>query len=313
MLKEKLLDDTSTDGERSDAASILANLPLSEDEVKALLGASFVRWAVLLLKNLHRGTNGRISRPAPSMIEGILGLLLHFTKNLDQQTLGMVREYHLMTIFCEQLCFPSKPRAKQLACLGLKNLSEACKMLTCDRSEPPPRHGLCASWIFMCGSGPPKPSTCPFHSVPCDETSQLCLLKSNCIKPLVDLLTDKDTNVQITAVETLSTLVPDTANSCKRAIDELEQQGVVDAVIVLFTEVRPGDLQEKAIWMIDRILRVEGCSHRHSLNQSLVRALVEAFKHGNANTKRHAQDALINLKQLSCISGKSTSQAHSGR
>ncbi|OAY62511.2 U-box domain-containing protein 44 isoform X1 [Manihot esculenta] len=313
LLKEKLLDDTSTDGERSDAASILANLPLSEDEVKALLGASFVRWAVLLLKNLHRGTNGRISRPAPSMIEGILGLLLHFTKNLDQQTLGMVREYHLMTIFCEQLCFPSKPRAKQLSSLGLKNLSEACKMLTCDRSEPPPRHGLCASWIFMCGSGPPKPSTCPFHSVPCDETSQLCLLKSNCIKPLVDLLTDKDTNVQIAAVETLSTLVPDTANSCKRAIDELEQQGVVDAVIVLFTEVRPGDLQEKAIWMIDRILRVEGCSHRHSLNQSLVRALVEAFKHGNANTKRHAQDALINLKQLSCISGKSTSQAHSGR
>lgn len=308
FLKDTLLDDTSTDGERSDAACILANLPLPEDEVKAFLGASFVRWAVSTLKSQHCGTNGRISRPASSMVEGLLGLLLHFTRSIDQ---SLVSEHHLMTVFCEQLSFHSKPRAKQLAALGLKNLSQAGRSLAANNPEPPPPHGFCASLVFMCLSGPPKPSTCPIHNLSCDDSSQLCLLKSNGIKPLVDLLTDMDTNVQIAAMEALSTLVLDTSNTSKRAIDELEQLGVVDAVVALFIEARPGELQERAIWMIDRILRIEGCSNRHSLNQSLVRALVEAFKHGNANTKRAAQYALTNLKQLSGISGKGSSQAQS--
>jgi hypothetical protein len=122
----------------------------------------------------------------------------------------------------------------------------------------------------------------------------------------------EDTGVQIAAVEALSTLVLDTS-SFKRAVDEHEQQGAVDALITLFTEVRPGELQEKTIWMIERILRVENQNQQLGLNQSLVRALVETLKHGNANTKRHAQDALTNLKQISGVSGKASSQAWSWR
>ncbi|TXG74405.1 hypothetical protein EZV62_002984 [Acer yangbiense] len=159
----------------------------------------------------------------------------------------------------------------------------------------------------------PQTSACPVHNAPCEDDNQLSLLKSNCIKPLVDLLVDEDTNVQIAAVEELSTLIIDTSKSLKRAIDELDKQGVLNAVIALFTEVRPGILQERAIWMIERILRVEGHSHRYLLNLSLVRTLVEAFKRGNANTKKHAQDTLTNLKQLSGVSRKASSQVRSRR
>ncbi|KAK3206545.1 hypothetical protein Dsin_020591 [Dipteronia sinensis] len=165
----------------------------------------------------------------------------------------------------------------------------------------------------MCGRPPPETSVCPVHNAPCEDDNQLCLLKSNRIKPLVDLLVDEETYVQIVAVEALSTLIIDTSKSLKRAIGELDQQGVLDEVIALFTDIHPGILQERAIWMIERILRVEGHSHIYSLDQSLLRALVEAFKHGNANAKKHAQDALTNLKQLSGIRGKASSQARSRR
>ncbi|KAF3454256.1 hypothetical protein FNV43_RR04703 [Rhamnella rubrinervis] len=313
LLKDKLLDNQATDGEKADAACILANLSLSEDEVKMLLGADFIRWTVKTLKIQRCNSSRRVTRPMSTMLEGLLGLLLHFTKSCDPQSLHAVRENRLMAIFCEQLGYPSKPRVKQLAVFGLKNLSECGRLTAARDAGPSPPHGFCSSLVFMCGKASSGPSTCPIHNVICEEEGQLCLLKSKCIIPLVNLLTDEDTSVQIAAVEALSTLVLDTSSGYKRAVDELEQLGVVNAVIDLFTEVRPGELQERVSWMIERILRAENHNHRQSLNQALVKALVEAFKHGNPNTKKHAQDALTNLKQLSGVSGKASSQARSWR
>ncbi|KAK8352417.1 hypothetical protein V6Z11_A05G093600 [Gossypium hirsutum] len=313
LFKEKLLDNQSTESEKSDAACVLANLPLSEDEVKTVLEASFVKWIVMNLKKEQCISNGRTSQPTSSMEEGLLGLLLHFTRSLDQETISVVKEHQLMTIFCEQLSFPAKPRVKQLAAVGLMNLSEAGRMLAAPDSEPPAPKGFCASLIFMCRRASPEPSNCPIHNAPCEYNSQLCLLKSNCIRPLVDLLHDEDANVQIAAIEALSTLVLDTSRGYKRAVDELEKQDVIAAVIELFTEIRPGVLQERALWMIERTLRVDSPAHRHSLNQSLVRALVEALKHGTANAKRHAQDALTNLKEISGVSAKASSQSRPQR
>ncbi|XVF46762.1 hypothetical protein PTKIN_Ptkin03bG0054500 [Pterospermum kingtungense] len=315
LFKDKLLDNEATESEKSDAACILANLPLSEDEVKTILGASFVKWTVMTLKKQQHSSSGRTTRPASSMEEGLLGLLLHFTKSLDQETISMVKENQLMTIFCKQLSFSAKPRLKQLAAVGLKNLSEAGRSLAAADTEPPPPKGLCSSLVFMCGRDSPEPSNCPIHNAPCENTCQLCLLKSNCIRPLADLLQDEDTNVQIAAIEALSTLVSDTSNgyNYKRAVDELEKQNVIAAVIALFTKLRPGMLQERALWMIERVLRVDGPAQKYSLNQELVRSLVEAFKHGNANAKRHAQDVLANLELISRASGKTSSHSRPRR
>lgn len=315
ILKDKLLDNQSTNDERSEAAQILANLSLSEGEVKTLLGGNFVEWAVGTLKNRQRVSNAKFSHSASGMQEGLLGLLLHYTRNLDQQTLNVIRENRLMSVFCEQLDYTLKPKVKRLAAVGLKNLSEFGSSCNARESEPPSSSGFfCSSLVFMCGRASSQPSTCPIHDSPCEESSQLCLHKTNCIKPLVDLLSDNDTTVQLASVDALSTLVLGyQSRSFKRTVDELEQLAVVDSVITLFTEVTDGEIQEKTCWIIEKILRVENHSHRHGLNQSLVRGLVEAFKHGNTNTRKHAQDALTHLKQLSGISGKTSSQSRARR
>ncbi|XP_042509189.1 U-box domain-containing protein 44-like [Macadamia integrifolia] len=314
LFKDKLLDNQCNDAERSEAACVLANLPLSDDEVKTVLGPGLVRWAVTALKEQCHLSSGRTSRPASSMMEGFLGLLLHYARSHDPAILNMVREYRLLTIFCEQLGYPSQPRVKQRAALGLKYLSESGRILAAASDlEPPPPNGFCLCLTSISGRGPKIPAECPIHNALCAEDSQFCLLKGNCIKPLLDTLADEDTNVQIAAVEALSTLVSDNPYYLKRAIDELEQLSVIDAVITLFTEVRPGELQERTIWMVERALRVDSHTQRHSLNQALIRALVEAFKHGNANAKRHAQEALTNLKQISGVSGKNSNQSRGCR
>lgn len=307
MLQDKLLDHQSIDSERSDAACILANLSLLENEVKTLLGVSFVKWTVTTLKSQRQASGGRISQPASNMLEGLLGLLLHITRKPDRQTLDTFKEHSFITIFRDHLIYPSNPRVRQLAALGLKNLSEYGRFRAAAESEPPHPHGFFSYLVFMCGSSSVELPRCPIHNVSCEEDSQLCLLKSNSIIPLVNLLNDEDTSVQIAAVEALSTLVLETSSSFKRAVDQLEDLGVIGAVITLFLAVRPGELQERTTWIIEKVLRVE--NHRHSLNQALVWALVEAFKHGNSNTKRQAQAALTHLKQLSAVSGISSRQS----
>lgn len=313
LLKEKILDTKTIEGERSDSACILSNLPLSEHEVTTLLGASFLRWTVTMIGNYHLKSEGRIFKSQSSMGEGLVGLLLQFTRSPNSEILSVIRELHLMSVFCERLNFPSKPRMKQLAALGLKNLSETGRALAAGDLEPPPPRGLCSPLVFMCGWGAPEPARCPIHNSLCEEHAHLCLLQSNCIKPLVDLLNDEDTDVQVAAVEALSTLILESSGSLKRAVEELERQDAIDALINLFAEVRSGELQERTAWLIERIIRVESQSSRHSLNQNLVRALIEALRHGNANTRGHAQDALTNLKQISGVSGNSSSQVQSRR
>ncbi|XP_058110260.1 U-box domain-containing protein 44-like [Magnolia sinica] len=308
LLKEKLLDIQCKSGERSEAACILANLPISDNEVKTVLGTSLVQWAITTLKEQPGSTAGRNTRPTPSMVEGLLGLLLHFARNPDPTVLAILKEHHLMAVFLNQLRFASKSTVKQRAALGLKHLSESAGALVTAR-DPKPQlpHGFCIPLMFMCGKAPMVPETCPIHAVICDEDNSFCLLKGKAIKPLSNLLNDENTDVQIAAVEALSTLIVDTHN-LKRVVDELDQLGIVDNLTTLFTEVRPGMLQERSIWMVERFLRVETHAQLYSVDQGLVRALVEAFKHGNGNTKRHAQDALTNLKQLSGVSGKTSSQ-----
>lgn len=305
LLTAKLQDNLSTTSERSHASCILANLPLSEDEVRTVLGPTFLKWTVSTLKEQQRIPNGRVSKSSATMVEGLLGLLLHFARTTDPQTRAWVKEHHLMSIFRDQLSFLSLPRCKRLAVLGLRHLSESGRALMVDgESDVLPPQGFCSPVVFMCGRASREPLTCPIHNAPCEQESQLCLLKSDSIKPLTDLLLDEHTDVQIAVVEALSTLIPERSHFYRCAIDELDHLGVVDAIVTLFIEVRPGELQEKTIWMVERLLRGDNVSQRLALNQSLVRALVEALKYGNANTRTLAQDALTNLKQLSGTSGK---------
>ncbi|KAF9591357.1 hypothetical protein IFM89_003980 [Coptis chinensis] len=311
LLKDKLLDTQYTDGERMEAACILANLPLTADEVESVLGTSLIGWTVAALKEYHHSSSGRTSRSTSLAVEGLLGLLLQFVRYHDPIIFAAVQEHWLMTVFRNQLSSSLQPRVKQRAALGLKYLSESGRtLITSLDLEPQPPRGLFSSLMYLCAKAPKAPLTCPIHSAPCEDDSQFCLLKSNCIKPLVDILYDEDTNVQITAVEALSTLLnDDTSYSLKQAVDELEKLGVTDVVIDLFKVVRTGELQERTIWMVEKILRVESETNQYSIDQTLVTALVEAFTHGNGNTKRHAQDALTNLKQLSVVSGRSHNQA----
>ncbi|XP_029120615.1 U-box domain-containing protein 43 isoform X2 [Elaeis guineensis] len=305
LLKGKLLDNECSFGEKCEIACLLANLPISNEEVKTILGPDLLKWIVSNIKEQQSSVSGK-NKNARSMVEGLVGLLLHYARSSDPAILALAQENHFMTIFREQLNSRSHNRAKERAALGLKYLSESARALiaTAD-SEPQPPRGFCAPLVLICGKPPKDPVSCPLHGVVCEDDSSFCLLKGNAIKPLIDLMNDEYTDVQIAAVEALSTIVSD-AQNLKSATNELEQLGFFDAAIYLFKEVAPGELQEKVISMVERFLQVESLVQLYSTDQALVNALVEALKQGTPRTKRHAQNVLTNLRQLSGVGGRNS-------
>ncbi|CAL9044134.1 U-box domain-containing protein 44-like [Musa acuminata AAA Group] len=306
-LKGKLLDAHSSLEERCEVAGLLANLPILDDEVKTVLGSDLLTWIISHIREEQSISSGRNSKKVRRMLEGLLGLLLHYAKTPDPTIITLVQENQFMRIFREQLNSRPHSRAKQRAVLGLKYLSEFARVsVATDLLEPQPPRGLCSPLVLLCGMAPMVPILCPLHNVPCDGNSSFCLLKGNAVKPLIDLMNDENVDVQLAAVEALSTILSDVQN-LKNAKEELEQLGLFRAAIYLFKEVRPGKLQEKVALMVERFFQVEALAQDYSTDQDLVMALVGAMKHGNANTKKHAQDALANLRVLSGVGGKPSS------
>lgn len=308
LLKEKLLDARSS-SEKTEVAAILANLPIPGNLVKEILGMDLLKWTVESLNEQRFRSLGRNSRRAASMVEGLLGILLHYTGSAYPEIIAAVSENQLMAVFKEHLSSRSQPRERQRAALGLKQLSHSAAVTAAaasTRAAEPRRRGLCAGFLALCGAAPSTgPAACALHGAACGENNSLCLLKESCVKPLIYLLNDEDTQVQIAAVEALSTLVaePQGLNS---AAAELSALGLFKAVVDLFKQVRVGELHEKLIWMVEKLCNSDELVHRYSTDQALVRSLVEALKHGTPNAKRSAQEALTSLQQLSAIGIKNS-------
>lgn len=305
LLKEKLLDNECSFGEKCEIACLLANLPISNEEVKTILGPDLLKWIVGNIKEQRSNATGK-NKKTRSMVEGLVGILLHYARSSDPVVLALVQENHLMAIFREQLNSRSLNRAKERAALGLKYLSVSARVLIATGdSEPQPPRGFCAPLALICGKPPKVPISCPLHGGVCEDNSSFCLLKGNAIKPLIDLMNDEYTEVQIAAVEALSTIVSD-AQNLKNTTNELEKLDFFNAAVYLFKEVAPGELQEKVISMVERFFQVESLVQMYSTDQGLVTALVEALRQGTPRTKRHAQIILTNLRQLSGVGGRNS-------
>ncbi|MQM05724.1 hypothetical protein Taro_038534, partial [Colocasia esculenta] len=309
LLKEKLLDAQSPN-EKSEVAATLANLPIPPEVVKTTLGSDLLRWVVSSLRE-HRSHSSRNSRHTTRMVEGLLGILLHFARSSDPVILSAACENQLLAVFRERLSSRS-PRERQRAALGLKYLSESASTLTSAREVELQPGGFCGPFLFMCGKSSMPPVLCPIHCAVCEDNNSFCLLKGNSVKPLIDLMNDENTQVQIAAVEALSTLLSD-AQNLKNATEELDELGLFDTATDLFKKVRPGDLQERLIWMIERLSTVDALVQAYSTDQGLVTALIGALKHGNPNTRSHAQDALTNLRQLSGVGGRNSNHGRARR
>ncbi|KAH9561528.1 hypothetical protein CY35_05G026000 [Sphagnum magellanicum] len=292
--------------ERVSAANLLANIPLTEFEVICVLEMDLLPWTITMLDDVRSGKMGKLpGRLGPAFQEGLVGLLLHFARNSNMTILNCIREQRLFTVFLELLVPQSSALVKERAALGLQLLATKSSLFMSSNKKIQRRkdsgQGLCFMSLFRT-TVTETPHTCSVHRGACDANTNFCLVVANALVPLVEHLEEEQgPGVQQAVLGALSTLLLDEAN-LGAGVTEILKSGGVQPIFELFYAVRQGELQEKAVWMIERILRTEEYAQGHTIDQALFQALIEAFKHGSPTTRALAQDSLTHLKQISVVS-----------
>jgi hypothetical protein len=252
-------------------------------------------------------------RLGPAFQEGLVGLLLHFARNSNVGILNCIREERLFKVFQELLNIQqSSAVVKERAALGLQLLATKSSLfMSKDIEEEEQEHQKNSGGFFFCCTAlfhtevAAPVHTCLVHrGSNCDPNMNFCLVAGDALVPLVEHLEEEQgQRVQEAVLGALSTLLFDESN-LRGGVTELLKAGGVQPIIELFCTVQQGvELQEKAVWMIERILRTEEYAQEHTIiNQGLFQALIEAFKHGSLTTRALAQDSLTHLKQISVVS-----------
>ncbi|EFJ35074.1 hypothetical protein SELMODRAFT_165881 [Selaginella moellendorffii] len=300
------------------AASIIANIPLTEHETINFLGLEMISWSLATIEELKTRRMGS-ARVTSSMLEALLGVLLHFTRCRDSQAIDAMKQSKLFSQFKQVLQLHQGRAwvAKQRAATGLGYLSERGLILSPEvmASSSFRRKNNWMDNLFSCFSSKNSSldqailadSVCSIHKRRCDPDANFCLREAGAIGLLVELLEEDEeqASVQIAAVEALSTLVS-SDSLVEAGVREISRARGVAAFMKWFQTQRSGEAQEKGAFLVERILRVEEHARLYSLDQGLIRALVEVFKHGRNGARKNAEAALAHTDMLSVVSGKSS-------
>ncbi len=281
-------------------------------QVICVLEVDLLPWSITTLDDVRNGKMGKLpGRLGLAFQEGLAGLLLHFARNSNVGILNVIREERLFKVFQELLSFQqSSAVVKERAALGLQLLATKSTLFMSKDIEEEQQQQKDSGGFFFCCTAlfhtevAEPVHTCLVHrGSNCDPNMNFCLVAGDALVPLVEHLEEEQgQRVREAVLGALSTLLFDESN-LRGGVTELLKAGGVQPIIELFCTVQQGELQEKAVWMIERILRTEQYAQGHTIiNQGLFQALIEAFKHGSPTTRALAQDSLTHLKQISVVS-----------
>lgn len=295
--------------EQAAAVGLLGDLPERDwNLTRQLNELGAFRTLATKLVELRRGTI-RGNRHVAPFTEGAVKVLYRVTCALQVReelyVEELAREVGLAPLLVELLQQMSSGQDAVLlySAMALENLSLQSARLT-DVPEPPaPRSLVCACF----GGGqqqqqqpPGAMGTCRVHGGFCSLRETFCLAEGGCkaVERLVACLEHADARVVEAALAALSTLVGDgVANATEGVLVLGEAEGLRPVVEVL-VENRTEALQRRAVWAVERILRVEDIALEVAADQTVASALVEAYRNGDVRTRQTAERALRHLDRI---------------
>lgn len=296
----KLLGQSSATEEQSFAAGLLANLPLQDTHLtRALLDENALPTIVERMNEIRRGVvNIGGSRHIAAFQKGLVGVLLRFTSELDDpEFVGVAQEHDLTCLFTELLRTSTLDEVQRSSAEALENLSAKSQQLS-NVPEPPASMPLCS--FFPClFQRPPLPTTdvCQLHGGVCSAKTTFCLLQAGAIGPLLACLDHRNPSLVEAAMAALSTVLMDTVD-IDRGVMVLYEADAIHPILTVMQEHRTEVLRQRAVWMVDRILRNTEMAQAISIDSGVHTSLVDAFRHGNFHAKQSAENALKTLNRI---------------
>ncbi|CAN6232789.1 unnamed protein product [Urochloa humidicola] len=301
--------------EQAAAAALLGDLPERDWSLtRQLQELGAFRAVASRLAELRRGAIRGSNRHVAPFTEGAVKVLYRVTCALGEggeaaaEYVEVARELGLAPLFVELLQQMTSSGGMDAVLLysamALENLSLQAGRLTAVPPEPPAPTGLLACACFGGGGKQPKqqpaPGTCRVHGGFCSLRESFCLVEGGCkaVERLVALLEHEDARVVEAALAALSTLVGNGVASVEEGVLVVGEADGLRPVVEVLVENRTEALQRRAVWAVERILRVEDIALEVAADQTVASALVEAYRNGDARTRQTAERALRHLDRI---------------
>lgn len=282
----KLLADSSGDEEKMAAVGIISNLPISCTHMTDMLLQADALPSIVSLLHPTRGPKStRAVRNA--LAEGAAGALLRFTSPenanvamLQQKTADLDAIPKLVTLL--QSGTPLA-RCKAATALGHFSLSSE-RLASKDR--------VSQSCFFWC-----KPSPrlgCRIHGGSCSVNTTYCLVMANAVGPLVQALEEQEDGADDAALTALSTLLDNDA-TLENGVKVIAQAQGIRLIVRLLTVGSVG-AKEKAVWMLEKIFRIE--EYKVEFGSTAQMPLIDLTQKGSIATRPLAAKILAHLNIL---------------
>ncbi|CAN7130459.1 U-box domain-containing protein 43 [Brassica rapa] len=284
------------------AAALLAELPERDwGLTQRLLGDGAFEKIISKIILIRQGEI-RGKRFERTFLEGLVKILARITFALTKETqaVSFCRENNLASLFLDLLQSYSQDNIQMASAIALENLSLETKNLIVLPELPPPSY--CVS-IFSCLSKPPVVlGMCKIHQGICSLRDSFCLVEGQAVDKLVDLLDHENDKVVGPALAALSTLLED-GLEVENAVKLIVEADGLTPILNVLLENRTENLRIRAVWMVERILRIEDIARELGEEQNVTAALVDAFQNADFKTKQVAENALRHIDKIPNFSG----------
>jgi vacuolar protein 8 len=274
----KIISSPTSLDEKAAAVGILSNLPVTDKKItEVLMQASLLP---ILISLLEANITASLSPQRMWLLEGIAGVFIRFTTTLDAKLQSLAVGYGVVPCLVKLLSEGSVD-AKSKSATSLAQLSESSMSL---RKSKLPR------WLCV---PPSAESYCIIHNCQCTVKSTFCIVKAGAVNPLVRILEGEERRADGAVLEALATLMQDEIwENGSRVIERAA------GIHALLRVAEAGDLssQDKAIWMLERIFRLE--AHRERYGEIAQALLIDLAQKGNPILKPMIGKILAHLELL---------------
>jgi vacuolar protein 8 len=274
----KIISSPTSGNEKAAAIGILSNLPVTDKKITELLTEANL--LPLLISLLEINITAPLTPLRTSLLEGIAGVLIRFTVPCDK-ILQCLAVGHGVVPCLVKLLSEGSIKAKSKAATSLAQLSQNSLAL---RKTKLPR------WLCV---APSAETYCLVHNSQCTVKSTFCLVKAGAVSPLIQILEDDNREADGAVLEALATLMQD--EIWENGSKVIEKASGVHALLRI-AEAGNSTSQEKAIWMLERIFRLE--AHRERYGEIAQALLIDLAQKGDPILKPMIGKILAHLELL---------------
>ncbi|BAC15794.1 armadillo repeat-containing protein-like [Oryza sativa Japonica Group] len=274
----KIISSPTSGNEKAAAIGILSNLPVTDKKITELLTEANL--LPLLISLLEINITAPLTPLRTSLLEGIAGVLIRFTVPWDKKLQSLAVGHGVVPCLVKLLSEGSI-KAKSKAATSLAQLSQNSLAL---RKTKLPR------WLCV---APSAETYCLVHNSQCTVKSTFCLVKAGAVSPLIQILEDDNREADGAVLEALATLMQD--EIWENGSKVIEKASGVHALLRI-AEAGNSTSQEKAIWMLERIFRLE--AHRERYGEIAQALLIDLAQKGDPILKPMIGKILAHLELL---------------